>query len=259
MKYTTNQIIEKFKIIHKDKYDYSKFQYLGCQTKSIIICRTHGEFLQHPNSHLLGQGCRKCFIERNTLNFISAGWKKNITKRKVNFITDCQLKNPDLDFSKTVYNGKTKKVLVTCKIHGDYYTQPRLLLSGVKCKKCFYENLSERWSKKGWLKYCSEKGILNPNFYILKFTNNTEVFIKFGITTKPLKVRIGKYPSIYEISVIKHITSSPERIWNLENYMRYNYKEFKYKPELKFGGSSQECLNFNSLSKILDDKTMCNN
>lgn len=259
MKYTTNQIIEKFKLIHGDKYDYSKFDYLGYRQKSIIICKTHGEFLQHSNSHLSGQGCRKCFNDKNTLNFISAGWKRNINKRSVNFIIDCQLKNPDLDFSKTVYNGKKNKVIVTCKVHGDYSTTTRLLLQGVSCKKCFYENLQERWSKDGWINYCKNNSIDFPYFYILEFCSETERFIKFGITSKSLKTRINKYPSRYKITVIKSISSSPENVWNLENYLKTKYKQYKYKPSLKFGGSSQECLNFNSLTIILNDTTMCDN
>lgn len=52
--------IEKSSIIHNNKYDYSKFEYIDSHTKGIIICPIHGEFKQAPNPHLRGQGCPEC-------------------------------------------------------------------------------------------------------------------------------------------------------------------------------------------------------
>lgn len=48
------------KLVHGDKYDYSKVEYINCQTKVCIICPEHGEFWQTPNSHLQGSGCPNC-------------------------------------------------------------------------------------------------------------------------------------------------------------------------------------------------------
>lgn len=52
--------LEDAKIVHKNKYDYSKVNYSGCKEKVIIICPTHGEFLQKPDNHKRGSGCPKC-------------------------------------------------------------------------------------------------------------------------------------------------------------------------------------------------------
>lgn len=259
LKYNTEQIVEKFKEIHKDKYDYSKFNYLGNREKSLINCPVHGDFLQHSNAHLSGQGCRKCFIDKNTYNFISAGWKKNREKRKQTFIEECKTKNSNLTFDKTVYTTKRNSVTVTCPIHGDYNTKPRLLLQGVLCRKCYYQNLHERWSKTGWLKYCNLNNILTPSFYLIRMTKDDEIFLKFGITTKQLSVRLGKYPSVYTIEVLINLQGNPEKIWNIEQYLKTKYKPFRYRPIIKFGGSTQECLIINALNEILNDKTMCLN
>ena len=62
----TNEFIRKAKIVHGDKYDYSKVNYTDSQTKVCIICPKHGEFLQTPASHLSGHGCSKCAFEINT-------------------------------------------------------------------------------------------------------------------------------------------------------------------------------------------------
>lgn len=59
-KLNKNDILEKFEKKHNKNYDYSKFEYYNYHTKSIIICKIHGEFLQTPAKHISGQGCRTC-------------------------------------------------------------------------------------------------------------------------------------------------------------------------------------------------------
>ena len=56
----TEDFIEKANRIHNFKYDYSKSHYVDNRTKLSIICPTHGEFWQSPDSHLQGRGCPKC-------------------------------------------------------------------------------------------------------------------------------------------------------------------------------------------------------
>ena len=58
-----DEVITKFKTIHGTKYDYSKVVYEEMHKKVCIICPEHGEFMQTPSKHILGQGCRKCSIE----------------------------------------------------------------------------------------------------------------------------------------------------------------------------------------------------
>jgi len=49
------------RIIHKDKYDYSKVNYIKARDYKIcIICPIHGEFWQESRAHLDGQGCPEC-------------------------------------------------------------------------------------------------------------------------------------------------------------------------------------------------------
>jgi hypothetical protein len=54
---TNEEFIEKARLVHEDKYDYSKVNYINTSTKVCIICPEHGEFWQTPNSHLFGAGC----------------------------------------------------------------------------------------------------------------------------------------------------------------------------------------------------------
>ena len=57
---TVEEFIKRAKIVHGDKYDYSKVEYINSNTKVCIICHKHGEFYQTPYKHLIGQGCPKC-------------------------------------------------------------------------------------------------------------------------------------------------------------------------------------------------------
>ncbi|MBR6516657.1 MAG: hypothetical protein IKT40_07340 [Bacilli bacterium] len=57
---TFEEFIKDAKLIHGDKYDYSKVEYINAKTKVCIVCPKHGEFLQTPNDHLIGKGCPIC-------------------------------------------------------------------------------------------------------------------------------------------------------------------------------------------------------
>jgi len=52
--------ISEFRLIHKNQYDYSKFNYTGAKNLALIICKLHGEYKQTPSSHKTGSGCPKC-------------------------------------------------------------------------------------------------------------------------------------------------------------------------------------------------------
>ena len=53
---TTKQFIKEVKLIHGNKYDYSKAVYTGTRNKVIIICPNHGMLKQTAYGHLHGQG-----------------------------------------------------------------------------------------------------------------------------------------------------------------------------------------------------------
>jgi len=58
---TKEDLIEAFKKVHGDEYDYSKItEYVHRQSKVEIICKEHGPFWQAPSMHLRGEGCPKC-------------------------------------------------------------------------------------------------------------------------------------------------------------------------------------------------------
>lgn len=61
VKLTQEEVLERFKSVHGDRYDYSKMEYVEALKKVVIICREHGEFEQTPAKHYnMKQHCPKC-------------------------------------------------------------------------------------------------------------------------------------------------------------------------------------------------------
>jgi very-short-patch-repair endonuclease len=130
---TTKQFIEESILIHGDKYDYSKVDYKNSTSKVIIICRFHGEIQQMPSSHLCGQGCYKC--GNNTL------------KTKEEFINDSKkIFGDKYHYSKVEYKGAHKKVIISCREHGDFEIKPNCHLSNQGCYKCGRNQVSVKLS-----------------------------------------------------------------------------------------------------------------
>ena len=59
-KLTTKEFIEKAKLVHGDRYDYSLTNYRNAKTKVKIICKDHGFFEQRADCHLSNRGCPIC-------------------------------------------------------------------------------------------------------------------------------------------------------------------------------------------------------
>lgn len=136
MKYTTETFISKAILTHGNKYDYSKLEYLGINTKVCIICHEHGEFWQRSSAHLSGQGCPICSHKRPRIS-------TEIFIEKANKIW-----NNKFDYSKTEYISYNKKVVIICPKHGEFLQTPAHHLHGEQCPKCAeIEKLEKRRDK----------------------------------------------------------------------------------------------------------------
>jgi hypothetical protein len=248
------EVIYKFKQIHGDRYRYEKFKYFGSRVKSSIICFKHGEFEQHSNSHLEGNGCPKCGKDKSLNSFILKGSITNNNKSKINFIDKCLLIHKNLDFTKTKYVNKKTPVIVTCKKHGDYSVTPTNLLRGHSCRRCTNENYTEHWTLNGWSQKCLN-GI--GYFYIILMKNENESFIKCGITNKSVINRKSKLPSKYQKTILFTVENTPEFCFNLEKEINKTFKKNKIIPSIIFCGM-YECFDIEYLEKIkkyINDKT----
>ena len=74
---TNDEIIQRFKNVHGEKYNYDKLEYIHLNSKVIIVCHRHGEFQQTPKNHLKGQTCRKCYLEDTNGKYMrDPKWRK---------------------------------------------------------------------------------------------------------------------------------------------------------------------------------------
>lgn len=162
-KKTLEEFIQKSKLKHDNKYDYSLVNYVNCDTKIKIICSEHGIFEQTPSSHYKS-GCPKC-----------AYVIKSITKTKnvEKFIDDAKKIHGDkYDYSLVKYVHSYKKIKILCPTHGIFEQRPSLHLS----YGCYLCNKSVKLSQVDFIEKCKK---IHDNKYDYSITiyKNTRCYI----------------------------------------------------------------------------------
>lgn len=126
---TLENFIERSKQVHGDKYSYEYVDISnGAHGKVKIVCPIHGVFEQAPSQHMVGNGCRKCAID-----------KKAIRSRKSpeKFLEECRaVWGNRYDLSKTVYTGIYEQITVICKEHGEFTIRANDFVNGHGCQEC---------------------------------------------------------------------------------------------------------------------------
>lgn len=121
-KMTENYFLQKAKVKHGEKYDYSKVQFSSLPKSIIIVCPIHGSFEQKPKNHLRS-GCPYCggSYKLNTQDFIE----------KANTIHDHLY-----SYENSVYINSSTKIEIKCPYHGPFLQLPTSHLKGHGCKNC---------------------------------------------------------------------------------------------------------------------------
>ena len=124
---TKKRFFERCHARHGDKYDYSLAEYDGVLRSIKVICPVHGVFNQQAGSHLY-YGCEECGVASSNT--------KNTSSTKT-FICKAEKKHgKTYDYSKTEYIRKDKKVMIICRIHGQFEQAASSHLGGSGCPKC---------------------------------------------------------------------------------------------------------------------------
>lgn len=117
-----NEVIQRFKHKHSDRYNYSKVIYKRMDERVTIICRLHGEFEQSPNDHLKTNGCPRCAGRNKTtqevVEQLKAVW------------------GDKYDYSKVVYQGSKAPLTIICKEHGEFEQTIDVHIKGHGCARC---------------------------------------------------------------------------------------------------------------------------
>lgn len=116
-KLTKDIFIKKARSVHGDKYDYSKVNIHGVDSKVTIVCPIHGPFEQTPYKHIQRQqGCPTC-----------GNIQKGLSQRfsQIDFLDKARhIHGWKYDYSKVEYNGVDTKVCIICPIHGEFWQTP---------------------------------------------------------------------------------------------------------------------------------------
>jgi hypothetical protein len=123
-----NYFINRAKLVHNNKYDYTKVSYIDYETKVCIICPIHGEFWQTPHSHIRGRVCIKCGYDMTG--------KRNSSSLESFIQKSIEVHGNKYSYDKTIYVNAISKVIIYCKIHGYFEQTPREHLVGCGCKRC---------------------------------------------------------------------------------------------------------------------------
>ncbi len=176
---TTKQFIEESKKIHKDEFDYSKVEYINNQTKVIIICRIHSQFLQTPIHHIFRQqGCPAC-----------KGSKRKTTKE---FIEEVKRIHQDIyDYSKVEYINNQTKVIISCPKHGAFSQSPSShIYKKAGCPRCGTEKRMNKVRK-------SQKNFIKDARLIHKNTYNYSK-IKYVSSFKKIEIICKKHGEFWQ-------------------------------------------------------------
>lgn len=238
-KLTRQEFINKANTVHNFKYDYSLVNYINSWSKVVIICPLHGKFEQRANAHInSSQGCNYC-------GCIQAG--KLQTSTLLDFINKAnKIHNNKYDYSNTIYETSKKKVEIICSLHGSFWQTPGNHLKGMGCNKCV-KHVSV-FTRIEWINTCNNK-ICEPLVYVIRCFNETENFIKIGITSNPIKYRFSGKLLPYSYEIIKEIKGSPDFVFDKEIELQKLYKQYSYKPLISFSGET-ECFNISILEHI---------
>ena len=138
-KLTQEEVIERFRNVHGDKYDYSQVSYIDAFTKVKVYCPKHGFFEIRPINHWRGAQCKKCAYELSS------------QKRKMplkNFIEkSIAIHGRKYNYSKVVYINNNTKVCIICPLHGEFWQNAGSHLAGRGCPECGIDTISKKIKK----------------------------------------------------------------------------------------------------------------
>lgn len=187
--YSTEEFISKSRLIHGQTYNYSKTQYTGSNSKLIVTCSTHGDFLQTPSRHLRGVGCAKCADRRKTLD---------------SFIAEARgVHGTTYNYSETDYVSAHHKIVIICQKHGGFSQTANSHLKGTGCPKC------------------AVSGFKSDKQAFLYFLIDTETYsrVKIGISNVPdNRLRDLKNDTPFAIERIDLFGTPPEITLQIEKF-----------------------------------------
>ena len=179
-----NNYMEKANSKFGDMFDYSKFEYINAKTKSIVICKKHGEFEQNMDKNINSvYGCEMCANEQRKLNSdtMSPEKRKLVNEQRLadtsRFLKKAKEKfGEKFEYDLTNYSGMMgNNINIKCDKHGWFSKQPHIfMISGFGCTECGYENKNKSKTKT-YDEFVSEATEIFDSKYVYP-ESNREIF-----------------------------------------------------------------------------------
>jgi hypothetical protein len=158
-KKSNEDFIKQCKDIHGDIYDYSKVQYTTCKDIIIIICNTHGEFIQIASEHLSGKGCIKCRNDKLSID------RRYSLETVINNAKEIHGDKYDYSLVEYINNSTSFKIICNKKYkdgttHGIFTQSYQChVTNGSGCPRCSLNGFSK--SQIEWLEFLMTKLQIN--------------------------------------------------------------------------------------------------
>ena len=140
---STDEFVKKSRLVHGDRFDYSKVEYVSRSVPVLIGCKIHGYFEKKAGRHLrggYGSGCPDCGREA------SAAVLRSNTEE---FLNKAHRVHGDrYCYDSVRYVNSKSAVIITCREHGEFQQTPNRHLAGTNCPKCkpkSYSKLAIEW------------------------------------------------------------------------------------------------------------------
>ena len=172
---TQDDFLLKSRESHGDFYDYSLVSLTkGFHEGVEIICPVHGAFKQKAGDHANGRGCKACGIQRGLRSRCSDFTTEKFVERSK------EVHGDTYDYSLSEYVNTETKVKIICRKHGVFEQRPLCHTRGKGCIQCRNDATCYNFIQK--YRENIEEGDEVGKIYVIRIFNDTEDFIKLGIT-----------------------------------------------------------------------------
>lgn len=223
--------------IHNNQFIYDKVEYINKTTKITITCKEHGDFVQLPKKHLLGQKCPRCrgVKKYNNNDFILEASKKH---------------NNKYNYEKVDYINSKTQIIIICPLHGEFRQRAGGHLLGYGCIKC---SGKEKLTNEKFIDRANNIHNNKYNYDLIEYNNSDSILSiicdKHGIFNQRASTHLNGCgcPVCNESKGEREISKTLDTL-SIEYLREYKFEKCKYINELRFDfyiPSINLCIEFN--------------
>ncbi len=255
MKKITNEIFfYRAKLLHGDRFDYSKSDFKSLEHRIIIICKKHGEFSQLPRKHLEGQGCKRCSARENQIKSVKPWEQKEDEYLKNNFNKPIYILQKEMKRGKKFILNRIKELSINRESCRKIKKYEDIKLSKFESYKrgaeirgfCFEIDIEDIWEK-----FLEQRGKCALTGWNISFKNETasldRIDSSIGYTLKNIQI-VHK-----DINILK-MDWSESFLFDASKAIFLNCKEKHKRKEIKWAVDNWHDTEHPFYAEVSDDE-----